>query len=74
MKLLCTTVIDGSAFAVYVASGIDRASVYAQVAMLMNGHNGVFGPGVRLVQVSDEPAPAMLPPDLSESLHDQARG
>lgn len=65
---LCGTLICGSyAYAVYNDRGHTIGKVYANARGTHEG-NLYFGPHIRLVQVTDEPAPAVLPPDLSPSL------
>lgn len=67
MKLCGTLVCGYSAYAVYNDRGHTIGKVYANARLTQEG-SLYFGPHVRLVQVSDKSAPAVLPADLSPSL------
>jgi hypothetical protein len=75
MRLIGTVIADGTAYAVYCEDeGADLDALRDAVQPIAEGAAVVFGPNVRLVQVSDEPACAVLPTDISASVHDQAGG
>jgi hypothetical protein len=76
MTLVGTVLHGGFAHAVYSSNPAFDADVLRElVKPLAKDHAVVFGPSERLVQVDGEgAAPAVLPPDYSESVEGRADG
>lgn len=70
MKLIGTILLNNSAWAVYSEMSRTVEEEIGESHMLDEeiGQGIVFGPGVRLVAVTDEAAAEVLPLDLSPSL------
>lgn len=70
MKFIGTILWGSSAFAVYSA---EKETLQAEWdGNILEVEGGLLIPKhLRLTLVSDEPAPAVLPPDLSPSLEDE---
>lgn len=70
MKFIGTILWGSSAFAVYSAENVPLKEEW-DTAVLEAGDGFLLPPHLRLTLVNDEPAPAVLPRDLSPSLEDE---
>jgi hypothetical protein len=71
VRLNGTIVIGSTAYAVYSTDPRPLAQLWESDEISVCGKGiMLFSPALRLVAVGDEPAPEVLPADLSASLHD----